>query len=359
MTVREQLLAVFRGQTPGRIPDVEFGYWSETLTSWHRQGLPTSVVTDAAAEVHFGLDGVTLFQELPLRNGLFPAFQRTLLSKDGDRELIMDEEGNTCEVISGASTIPRYVRFGLETRQDWERLKQERLNPHEAGRVGDLDSAVLAAAEHGRPVFFHAGSLYGWLRNWMGVEGFSVAVMTDRPWIEEMMDHLTELTLDLINRALPSQGVDLGWWWEDMCYNRGPLLSPRLFEELMVPRYERITRALRGHGIEINVLDCDGRIHELAPGWLESGINCMFPLEAAHTDAFRLRRELPSVLLMGGVDKRALIAGREAIDAEMRRLRPLIEQGRYIPCVDHRVPPDVTHSNYCYYLEVKRRLLGA
>jgi uroporphyrinogen decarboxylase len=192
----------------------------------------------------------------------------------------------------------------------------------------------------------------------MGVEAFSVALMTDRPWVEEMMEHITELTLTLIDRALPAGGVDIAWWWEDMCYNRGPLLSPRLFAELMIPRYKRITSVLRKHGIDINVLDCDGRIHELAPGWLEAGINCMFPLEVAHTDAFKLRKDLPSVLLFGGVDKRPLIAGRSAIDAEMDRLRPLIDQGRFIPCVDHRVPMDVSYSNYRYYLDAKQKLLS-
>ena len=358
MTVRDQLLAVFRAQETDRIPNVEFGYWTETLSSWHAQGLPLAVTTDAEAEEHFGLAGITLFHELPVRNGLFPPFERTVLSREGERELIRDEEGNICEVFARTSTIPRYVKFGLETRQDWERLLREHLDPESAGRIGDLGAAVRRARSEGSPVFFHAGSLYGWLRNWMGVEGLSLALLTDRPWVEEMMDHLTEMTLDLIDRAIPAQGVDLGWWWEDMCYNRGPLLSPRLFEEIMVPRYRRITRALRQHGIEINVLDCDGRIHELAPGWLEAGINCMFPLEAAHTNAFKLREELPSILLMGGVDKRALIAGKSAIDAELDRLRPLVEQGRFVPCVDHRVPPDVTYASYLYYLDAKQALLA-
>lgn len=358
MTVREQLLSVFRAGATNRIPHVEFGYWAATLTAWHEQGLPSSITTDAAAERHFGLDGITLFEELPIRNGLFPTFERTVLSKEADREIILDEEGNTCEVLADNSSIPRYVRYGLETREDWNRRCRERLDPTAVGRVGDVSLFFDRAGRTGLPTFFHAGSLYGWLRNWMGVEGFSVAVMTDRPWVEEMMDHLTMLTLTLIERAVPARGIDLGWWWEDMCYNKGPLLSPRMFHELMVPRYRRITEALRSHGIEINVLDCDGRIHELAPGWLDAGINCMFPLEAAHTDIYRLRKELPGMLLFGGVDKRALIAGRKAIDAELERLRPLIEQGRYVPCVDHRVPPDVTYDHYLYYLEAKQRLLS-
>ncbi len=357
VTAREQLMAVFTGRNTDRIPNVEFGYWTQTLVTWHAQGLPPTVTSDATAEHHFGLDGVTIFEELPIRNGLYPPFERTVLSRSGDRELITDEDGNLCEVLADNTSMPRYVRFGLQTREDWERLRSERLDPDATGRIGNVEAFFHQAQRTGRSVFFHAGSLYGWLRNWMGVEAFSLVLMTDRPWVEEMMDHLTALTLTLIERGVPDRGVDLAWWWEDMCYNRGPLLSPRLFHELMVPRYTQITRALRTRGIEINVLDCDGRIHELAPGWLEADINCMFPLEVAHTDAYRLRKEHPSVLLFGGVDKLALIAGRSAIDAELQRLRPLIDQGRFIPCVDHRVPPDVTFDNYRYYLEAKQKLL--
>lgn len=348
---------MFRGQPTDRIPNVEFGYWTETLTSWHRQGLPADVNTDALAEVHFELDGITIFEEVPVRNGLFPAFERTVLSRNGDREIIIDTEGNTCEVFVTDVSMPRYLKFGLATHDDWERLRRERLDPFTPGRIGDVTAFLTAAHRTGRPVFFHAGSLYGWLRNWMGVEEFSVTIMTDRPWVEEMMDHLTELTIGLIDRGLPASGVDLAWWWEDMCYNRGSLLSPKIFRELMVPRYARITAALRRHGVEFNVLDCDGKIYELVPGWCEAGITCMFPLESAHTDMAVLRSLVPSVLLFGGVDKRALIAGPAAIDAEIERLKPFVASGRYIPCVDHRVPPDVTYDSYRYYLEAKERLL--
>jgi uroporphyrinogen decarboxylase len=84
----------------------------------------------------------------------------------------------------------------------------------------------------------------------------------------------------------------------------------------------------------------------------------MFPLEAAHTNAFTLRKEFGDrILLLGGVDKLALIAGKESIDREIERLIPLVESGRFIPCVDHRVPADVRYENYLYYLEKKEALL--
>ncbi len=360
MTTRERFLAVFTGRKPDRLPNLDFGYWEETVTNWHDQGLPGTVSTDADMERYLGLEGISRFLELPASNSLCPRIERTVLETSGDRQIIRDEDGNTCEIITGHSTMPRYIRFGLQTREDWERLKTERLDPSTPARIGNIGKTLLEADRTGLPVFFHAGSLYGWLRNWMGVEGLSVALMTEREWVEEMMEHLTRLTLSTINRIPPEIHVDLAWWWEDMCYNRGPLMSPALFNELLVPRYRRITDRLRERGVTLNVLDCDGRIHELVPGWLEGGINCMFPLEAAHTDAFRLREDFGDrVLLLGGVDKRALIAGREQIDREIQRLIPLVKRGRFIPCVDHRVPADVTFANYLYYLEKKETLLTA
>jgi hypothetical protein len=84
----------------------------------------------------------------------------------------------------------------------------------------------------------------------------------------------------------------------------------------------------------------------------------MFPIEAAHTDPWKLRRDYgDDALLLGGVDKLALIAGKGAIDRELEKLRPLVERGGYLPCVDHRVPPDVTYANYLYYLEKKKAIL--
>ena len=63
-------------------------------------------------------------------------------------------------------------------------------------------------------------------------------------------------------------------------------------------------------------------------------------------------------MLHGNFDKRRMAWGREAIDQEWERLRPAIEQGGFFPSVDHAVPADVSFSNFCYYMEKKREILG-
>ena len=56
-------------------------------------------------------------------------------------------------------------------------------------------------------------------------------------------------------------------------------------------------------------------------------------------DVLEVRRRYgKDLLIWGGVDKRALAHGPAAIDAELARLRPLIEEGGYIPHTDHFHP---------------------
>jgi len=138
-----------------------------------------------------------------------------------------------------------------------------------------------------------------------------------------------------------------------MAYNAGPLLSPSLARKYMLPRYRRVNEYLFSRGVKFIGLDSDGQIDSLIPIWIDSGINYLFPFEVqCGMDVLRVRREYGRDLrIAGGVDKRALAKGPDAIDAELARVRPLIEEGGYLPMTDHSIPPDVSFDNHRYYLE--------
>jgi uroporphyrinogen decarboxylase len=108
-------------------------------------------------------------------------------------------------------------------------------------------------------------------------------------------------------------------------------------------------------------VDSDGDISLLIPLWLEAGVNCMFPIEVGTwgADPVALRNEYgKDLLMMGGFDKKILAKSKEAIEAEVRRLTPLVEEGGFIGFCDHRVPPDVPLENYWHYLELVRKEWG-
>ena len=63
----------------------------------------------------------------------------------------------------------------------------------------------------------------------------------------------------------------------------------------------------------------------------------------------------PDLVIRGGIDKRVLPQGRDAIDRELDRVLPnFVETGGYFICLDHQAPPDVPLENYLYFLEKAR-----
>ncbi len=359
MDHRERFLRVFRFKDVDRVPDYEFGYWTETIDRWHREGLPLEKRDNRDIELYLGLEGWDCGEWLPIRTGLWPTLPTRILEEREGRSIVDDGMGGIYLSTTETSSPPHYIRHPLKNRADWEKLKPF-FDPETPGRFPiNWDEIAESYKERDYPLGISVGSLYGWLRNWMGVQNISIALYRDPDWIAEMMDTLTDLWVKIIRKALRSVRVDFATWWEDMCYRRGPLLSVRHFEEFMVPRYEKVTNVLKEYGVEINILDSDGDITQLVPGWLEGGINCMFPVEARHTDIHKLREKFGrSVLLLGGVNKLALVGGKEHIDREFEQLTPLLKEGGYIPTVDHRCPPEISYSTYKYYLEKKRKWIG-
>lgn len=363
MTHRERFVRTMHFQSVDRVPDWEFGYWSETLEVWHQQGLPAEV-DHGNVDRFFGFEPSA---GVPAHISLHPPFESKVLEETQKYKIVVDGDGVTSQVFTdGSSTIPHYLRFPLETREDWEKTFKPRLDPDDPVRIvpdEDWEKCRQQWANRDVPLFIGIGSLFGWIRNWMGPERACITCMDDPAWMEEMMEHLCNLIVTVLERAfakLEGIQVDAGSGWEDMCFNKGPLISPRLFKQLMVPRYRRITDLLKKHGVDVAWIDCDGNINELVPLFLEGGINCMFPLEVrGGSDPIPIRRKYgKEVLLIGGVDKTKLAEGKRAILDEVKRLEPLVAEGGFIPHVDHRCPPDVSYENYLFYLKTKREAFG-
>jgi uroporphyrinogen decarboxylase len=174
-----------------------------------------------------------------------------------------------------------------------------------------------------------------------------------------MVNTLADLFCATLEPALKHIEVDLAWGWEDICFNNGPLVGPNLWRSIVADPMRRVMRLLRRHGDYVILTDCDGNVQALSPLWLELGLNGMFPCEVAGgSDPVLLRSQLGrDALLFGGVNKRCLDSREDAL-AELKRLAPLVEDGGFIPFVDHRVPGYVSYDVYRYYEREKLAMLG-
>lgn len=359
MNARERFHATMHYLSRDRSPIMDFGFWDETHVVWEQQGLPRGVDTDP----FFGMDPQWIVA--PVNVHLCPSFPHAVLEDRGGTEIVSDGDGVTKEQGKFLGSIPRHIDHTLKGRDSWERQFRWRLNgTSPARRPKDWEVRVLRYNDPARdyPLGINAGSLYGWIRNWMGLEAVSMLVYDDRALFTEMVETIATCVIDAITPALEA-GVrfEYALMWEDMCYRAGPLLPPKVFKEVMVPNYRRITGLLKQYGTDVVIVDCDGDMSRLLPLWLEAGVNTMFPIEVGTwgADPVALRKQYGRELLMvGGVGKRLLAGTHSDIACEVERLAPLVEEGGFIPTPDHRVPPDVPLANYLFYLQQARRVWG-
>jgi uroporphyrinogen decarboxylase len=367
--ITERYYRVMTYQPVDRVPDIEFGFWPQTLRRWLKEGLPVGLTAEEKqtpnpqkVEELFGFENHG--HNLPLRLHMNPMFVEEVLEQRGDVTVMRDSSGTIAERYMDdveESSIPHFVKFPVETPQDWEALKKRyRLeDPTRLLLEKDL-TAARAAAEDGKMVSVWLAGFYLMLRNWMGMENLSVAFYDHPTMIHDMVGLWAEITARQIEQVPPEIPIDYAMWWEDMAGRNGPLLSPSQFRLFLQPGYRRVMDTARKHGCELSHVDCDGDPHDIVPNWLEEGVNVMFPCEVqAGVDPARWRKEFGrECRFRGGIAKEPLVQGGAAIDRELERVRPLMEAGGCVPHLDHLVPPTISYANYCEYLTKKRKLIG-
>ncbi len=384
MNDRERCLAVLNYQPYDRLPVVHFGYWGSTLRKWANEGHITQEEasswgdgnpTDARinAKIGFDFDYYSCFHTA---TGMHPGFESKVVREfpDGSRH-VLNSEGVITLQAPDATGIPSEIDHLFKGRREWEALYKPRFQYVEERltqawvRVNDAmvpfdqgGADFLRADQRSYLYGLHCGSLYGNIRNFVGIENLCYLYADDEVLFDEIIDTVGELCYRCVEAALASGAqFDFAHFWEDICFKNGPLVAPHVFMEKVGPHYRRITQLVNRYGLNIVSLDCDGKIDALIPTWFTNGVNTMFPIEVGTWEASiapwraEYGRELRGV---GGMNKVVFARDRAAIDAEIERLKPLVALGGYIPCPDHRIPPDAEWDNVRYYCDTMHTVFG-
>ena len=313
----------------------------------------------------FGFDPVVNVTAREVNIGYQPPWSTGVIQDEGHHELVRNQYGIIERVAKRSEnrSIVQYVRFPVESRGGWERLKPS-LEAAAPGRFPDeWPSRARAHNADDEIVVWGGGHLCGFfsfVRELVGDEEVLYLFYDDPDLVRDMLSFQLERLTELLEAAAADLTIDCLFIWEDMCYKNGPLISPQHFREFLLEPYRRYIATAKSLGIEAIDVDSDGNVAELIPLWLEAGVTMLHPFEVqAGMDVVQLKRQLgDTIVLRGGVDKRQLANGRDAIDTEVARVRPAYEAGGYIPCADHSIPPDVPYDNFRYYLDRRRQLIG-
>jgi len=364
MTQRERFLATARFEPVDRAFLLQPWLWPATLARWRAEGL----LEEADLADYFGTDReacAPIAMQGPYGPHLHPPLERKVLQETEHHLVVRDEEGNTVRLFRDdpGRSMPEWIEYPMASRDDWERVIRPRLDAKVPGRCPqgeDLERYAESVRDRDYPLGLWCGSFYGWPRSLMGVERISTMFYDDPRLVHEVCEHIADFAVELTTPLLERIDFDFAFIWEDMAGKSGPLCSPRTYRQFMLPPLKRVTELLHQHGVDIIIVDSDGNNDVLIPLWLEAGVTGLRPFEiAAGCDPVAMRKQYGrSLIIQGGIDKRALARGREEIERQILSKAPwLCLQGGYFPQVDHLVPPDVSLASYQHYSTLMRQII--
>jgi len=350
------MIAFFTGEPVDRIPFLmQWGPWDETHRLWKRQGMQND--GDWYAMFNFDSNGVGA----GVNFCLCPPFERETIDEDGEHVIFRDEQGVLQRARRDGTSMSEWLDYPVKDRKTWEEHKS-RFDPDSPERFPadwDARAAQLRESDEMVGVGFYPYGFFGGARTMMGAEASMVAMAEDPELIEDINTTLCNLWCALIERVADEARVDVVHAWEDMAFKSGSLISPGMFRRYLTPYYRKVMGLAEQRGANIRLVDSDGHMHGLTPLFLEAGLNGIFPYEVqAGNDVPYLLEQHPDLHALGHIDKRAMTKDKAAMEAEIERLKPILDIGRFIPHMDHGIPPDVPWDNFQYMVWRWKELTG-
>jgi hypothetical protein len=358
MTNRERISATLRCEPTDRPPLINWlgtVGWSQTVDRWREESGIEDLIT---AEV-FSLD--TGFQDAPVELGPWPHFETVTLDRDSETHTYVDWRGITMKNRDDGNTLPDYIANPVSSRDDWLQYKSDRLETNIESRCEPLRSWAENMAEVDAPLQvgrFPFGC-FGMPRDVLGVEHLLVSYYDDPEMVKDIVETHADIWLAAYAEVAKIVHIDHIHMWEDMSGKQGSLISMSMVEEFMMPVYDRIAGFTKANDVSAFSVDTDGYVPELVEIMHAHGVNSFFPFEVqAGNDIVKFRKQYPDMSLWGGLDKRALAEGRDAMNRELTRAEEMFALGGYIVGFDHAIPPDVPWKNFSYFMGELRKMIG-
>jgi uroporphyrinogen decarboxylase len=373
MTHRERFLETLLFRAPDKTPFSPGGPRESTLAAWRRQGLPED--RNYMDVVHELVDAKRAEKGLPpgeyrarkpwadlgVSFQMIPAFEEKVLEHRDGHYIVQDWMGAITEISdrfdytyirSARDFVTRkWHKFPVQTWADWDAMKW-RFNPADPKRFpADFEDRCAKLRDRDYPLVLHFNGPFWQLREFCGMEGLCMMMYEQPDLVREMARFWTEFASATMARVLERVVPDMLHFSEDMAMKERPMISPEMTREFCAPCYRRWIGEATAAGVPLRAVDSDGRVDLLIPVWLECGINVVDPMEvAAGNDINAFRAQFgKKVAYQGGIDKRAIAAGGSVLRAELDRVRPVVDDGGYIPGCDHGVPPDISWQNFQEY----------
>lgn len=377
MTERQRYIAALTFQHPDRVPFVPGGGRESTLATWRTQGLPPEV-DDYHAYVRqlIGMPADAVSSMPRVNPGVVltmrPEFEEAIIERRPERGTIVvqDWKGNVCEIadnfdptyLRGAPDFVTrtWIKCPVASRSDWPDMARRYDTADPARFPDDFAQRCTQLAGRDYPVVLGFSGPFWQLREWLGFESLCMLLLDDPDFADEMIACWREFVATMLTKAFQHFVPDVVIVNEDMAYKEKPMIGPEMSRRFLLPTWRCWVDICRAAGVPVCGVDSDGYIGGLIPVWLEAGFVENEPLEVAAGNDLPAYRQTfgTKMAYRGGIDKRAIAKGGDAMKGEMARLQPVIDAGGYIPGCDHGIPGDVSWPNFVEYCRLLAKATG-
>lgn len=133
-----------------------------------------------------------------------------------------------------------------------------------------------------------------------GMENMLVNFLKEPEFVREVLHRIMDFHLGIATHYL-KLGIKVAFLGDDLGSQMGPLISPRLVRQFLLPEYQRLCQLYKDHGVLIRFHSC-GHVESVLDMFMELGGDILNPVQASANDLAAVRtRTQGRLTLYGGV----------------------------------------------------------
>ncbi|HEY3290988.1 MAG TPA: uroporphyrinogen decarboxylase family protein [Anaerolineae bacterium] len=189
---------------------------------------------------------------------------------------------------------------------------------------------------------------------WMcGFDDFLARLANDRPFVSRLFGKLLALQKSFIEPYYKALGpyIHLTTSGDDFGTQKGPFMSPRMFQDLVKPYFSERIAFTRQFTAGYFWHHTCGSVYDLIPDLIDSGVDILNPIQpgARNMEPERLKHDYGHLICFhGGFDTQGVLpyGNPESIETEVKRVMTALKpNGGYIFSAAHNIQSDVPVDN--------------
>jgi len=233
-------------------------------------------------------------------------------------------------------------------------------NPDAPFRMGVLQELVHKFKFKKAIVFRHRAA-FMWSAFLNGMENLLMNFLTAPAFVHRLMDKVLEVNIRIARSAIRA-GADVVMLGDDYAGTQGPIFSPMVFKEFILPRLKKMVDAIHEENAKV-IKHSDGYLWPILDMMVNAGIDGIHPIEpVAGMDIGEVKKKYGDrVCVLGNIDCSHLLphGTEEEVRAAVKEcIRKASFGGGHIICSSNSIHSSVNPRNYLTMIQAAKKFGG-